>query len=319
MIQVQRVNLGDYLSQRLLDDYALAIKELQALVAGIFPAHRDVEQALVYVKNNTGGALGKGDVVGLGAPINDDPSSHERRFLHGELLMAGETPYDAEGHAGKFAVLDQPIGAGQIGVACVQGVVRVKVKIDDTGVADWADIDDGVTGNLLAAATGSAKILWYEGTEAGTVWAVCLIGLGKALTVEWGTADDSVSPITGLISTVDLIVTDTEGVAVDPAETITVYIRNDQSAVDITARAWDQNTLLSFVRSVEDSAGASGVLVGEPGYPAGYHSAIGNMPLYWECFTVLYVYDKGGKCVGWYYGDEHTWESPWGVADPEIL
>jgi len=79
--------------------------------------------------------------------------------------------------------------------------------------------------------------------------------------VEWGRpASDS---NTGSVSTIDLIVTNKEGEDFDPEQEITVYIRKDQSEVDITPREWDTDTLLSFVRFEKDSLDVSGVLVGE--------------------------------------------------------
>ena len=179
MIKPIRFNPQDYLTQPLIDSHALAIQELQAIIGGLMPDHRDVEQAMVYVKNNTGSDLTKGAVVALGDPIYSDPTGDEAMFLHGELAFTGETPSETGGHEGKFAVLDQAIGKGNVGVACIQGVVRVKV-IFATGTEKWADITDGSTATLTAAATGSAKILWREGSGAGTVWCACLIGCGGA-------------------------------------------------------------------------------------------------------------------------------------------
>ena len=175
MIKPIRFNPQDYLTQPLIDSHALAIQELQAIVGGNPHDHRDIEQAMVYVKNDTGSDLTKGAVVALGDPIYSDPTGDEAMFLHGELAFTGETPSETGGHEGKFAVLDQAIGNGNVGVACIQGVVRVKV-IFTTGTEEWADITDGSTATLTAAATGSARILWREGTGAGTVWCACLIG-----------------------------------------------------------------------------------------------------------------------------------------------
>ena len=127
MIKPIRFNPQDLLTQPLIDSHALAIQELQAIIGGLMPDHRDVEQAMVYVKNDTGSDLTKGEIVGLGDPIYDDPTGDEAMFLHGELAFTGETPSETGGHEGKFAVLDQAIGNGNVGVACIQGVVRVKV------------------------------------------------------------------------------------------------------------------------------------------------------------------------------------------------
>lgn len=69
----------------------------------------------------------------------------------------------------------------------VCGIARVQVQIDDADVADYADIDDGETGHLLAAESGSARILWRDGSGTGTVWCVVLLGVGGG-TLPDGTA-----------------------------------------------------------------------------------------------------------------------------------
>jgi len=89
-----------------------------------------------------------------------------------------------------------------------------------------------------------------------------LIGEGpSAPAVEWARPYSASN--TGSVTTIDLIMTDEEGTDLDPEEAIAVYIKNDQSAVNITTRGWDQDTVLSFVRSVENDAGVGGVLIGE--------------------------------------------------------
>lgn len=144
--------------------------------AGGTGAAQRPRQALVWCKNATGGDLAAGAVLGLDGPlVDDDPVDAEDAFLFNELILAGIEPADPT-HLGKFAVLVDPILDGQIGRAIVQGVVRVQVEITTTDEEKWCDVDDGETGNLLAADGGSARILWREGDGPGTVWCLCLLG-----------------------------------------------------------------------------------------------------------------------------------------------
>jgi hypothetical protein len=190
MQPVPRILSGTPITQELLDSLVRAIHELQGhAITGVnYPLMRaggtlsaldNVTQALAMVQNDTGGDLDTGAVVGLDGPLEDAPTTAPLAFQNSELTFSGIAPADPD-HVGKFAVLVDPIPTGAVGRACIQGVVRVQVQIDDADVADWADIDDGETGNLLAAASGSARILWRDGTGAGTAWCICLIGCGGA-------------------------------------------------------------------------------------------------------------------------------------------
>ncbi len=141
----------------------------------------------------------------------------------------------------------------------------------DTNVWDWEA--DGASPFTVQAANASEISKGTHGVAIGTEVIVTLMAdSGKdpyfvfthgGKGVEWGTL---LSPpaITGSLTTVKLTVTDPEGVPVVPAETIYAYIRNDQTAVNVTRRDWVAGTtLLSFVRSDMDSLGQSAVLVGE--------------------------------------------------------
>lgn len=212
------------------------------------------------------------------------------------------------------------------GVATGDADVRVFIRDDRSTVqlsargwkATVAAVGEtpAVIGTILSYMPLAETVTVTEGTVGGV-----LIGEGPGgPAVEWG--HPSSASNTGSVSTIALVTCDKNGTTL--AEDITVYLRNDQSAVDITARAWTQSTLLSFVRSVKNTAGVGGVLIGEsrPCESTIYYSAVDELPANWECFTVLYVFDGCGKCVGWYYADgcgRYLWETKWDVADPGIL
>jgi len=133
--------------------------------------------------------------------------------------------------------------------------------------------------------------------------------------VEWGRpASDS---NTDSVFTIDLIVTNKEGEDFDPEQEITVYIRNDQSEVDITPREWDTDTILSFVRSEKDSLDVSGVLVGEGQHePPNDQDTLYQQP--WSTCASLAMVDGNGHPIGWYHYQYPDWEwySPWGYDPP---
>ena len=197
MIKPIRFNPQDLLTQPLIDSHALAIQELQAIVGGNPHDHRDIEQTLVYIENYSDHDLEYAAVVGLENPVHKEPTEDPNTFMYSDIAFTTIVPSVASGHEGRFAVLQQAIPKSGRGLAIIQGIVRVKV-IFTTGTEKWADITDGSTATLTAAASGSAWILWREGSGTGTVWAVCLIGGGTrryafpvTLAVTSGTAGDT--------------------------------------------------------------------------------------------------------------------------------
>ena len=93
--------------------------------------------------------------------------------------MKGKTPSDPD-HLGSFVVLLEPIKSGKIGRAMIQGAVYVQVKIETSDVDEWADIDDGETGQLKATKDGSARIIYRRSGGTNGDWCVCLLGTGKS-------------------------------------------------------------------------------------------------------------------------------------------
>ncbi|MBR0197171.1 MAG: hypothetical protein IJQ34_03465 [Kiritimatiellae bacterium] len=76
-----------------------------------------------------------------------------------------------------YAVLLEPIAAGEIGRAMVLGVTPAKVIINSTDEDYVVPKADSSTGALESSATGTARILWRAG-GAGEQW--CVLQLGGA-------------------------------------------------------------------------------------------------------------------------------------------
>ena len=139
---------------------------------------------ILAIRNDSGSDRDRFEVLGLDEPVFP-PEDNTADMSRGPV-MSCVYPVDPD-HLGAFVVLLEPIASGAVGRAMVQGAVYVQVQIDDLDKADWADITDGECGHLTATAGGSARILWHEGSEPGTLWCVVLLGSGAGA----GSTDDS--------------------------------------------------------------------------------------------------------------------------------
>lgn len=86
---------------------------------------------------------------------------------------------------GAFAIAVEPIKAGKIGMAAVDGVVQVKLDIKDAGHR-FAIPKTGSTSELQTASSGEAVILWKENGTGTGKWGLVRIGSGKGSQVRIG-------------------------------------------------------------------------------------------------------------------------------------
>ena len=76
----------------------------------------------------------------------------------------------------KFVIATQPIKAGEVGMAAIDGVVQV--KLDVAAEADgFAAAKSGSVQQLKTASSGDALVLWKEG-GTGVKWGLVRIGVG---------------------------------------------------------------------------------------------------------------------------------------------
>lgn len=127
----------------------------------------------VKVRNDTGAALDRFSVVGLGAPLFSTDDGSSLQYFKNKPALAGEVPVDPT-HVNRFAVLLQSVSSEAIGDALLIGVVPAQVDVEDTE-HEWADIADGETEHLASTARGSAFILSTI-EQTGLQW--CLVELG---------------------------------------------------------------------------------------------------------------------------------------------
>ncbi len=132
---------------------------------------------LVPVRNESGGDRGRFDVLGITGPVLT-PTENLDAFKN-RVVLHGGVPQAS--NAGRFVVLAEPIAAGAIGRAFVDGVCPVRVEMDDESHG-FADVAAGETDTLRSAASGTAQLLWVQPQEArddpAIAWTIVRIGGG---------------------------------------------------------------------------------------------------------------------------------------------
>ena len=153
-----------------------------------------MQQRVVLVRNDSGAAVDRFGVLGLGSPIFL-PDGNEQAFKN-YAAFAGVTP-DVDDHWNRYVITQQPIAAGAIGRAMAAGVTAVKLDVlsDDIMIAMLVDGEK----TKLATGPGGAQVLW-RGEPAGgygnEAWAKVLIGappgvfFGRVAKPENRTMDD---------------------------------------------------------------------------------------------------------------------------------
>jgi hypothetical protein len=133
------------------------------------------QAGIVRVKNASGTARERFEILGVDRPIFT-PTDNLATFQN-EVLLVGVQPV-LEDHAGRFVVLLEPLGAGQIGRAVISGVCPVKLLVTEESDT-FAEIEDGNCHALKSAGSGSATILWKEPGTGADKWAVIRLGSVK--------------------------------------------------------------------------------------------------------------------------------------------
>jgi hypothetical protein len=178
------------------------------------------QASIVLVRNDSGSNQNRMAVLGVDAPIID-PSTNEEEFRN-RVALACVTPEKGT-HEGRFVVLAEPIANGKIGRAYAAGVCPVKIDVPDEE-HEWryAEIADGITGNLKVSMQGSATILWRAG-GTGVQWAVIRLGqpvpmhvFPVELTQVGGEQGDEENPASWTYDVLDVVTGETLASGVDP-------------------------------------------------------------------------------------------------------
>jgi hypothetical protein len=127
---------------------------------------------VVKVKNTTGSDAPRFGVLGITGVVFTE-SDNAREFQNRPTLI-GVAPAAAT-HRGRFAVLLDPIPAGKVGRAYVDGVCVAKLDLVDASHR-FAEIIDGDSAKLRSAAVGSARIIYQGATGTGQRLAIVRLG-----------------------------------------------------------------------------------------------------------------------------------------------
>lgn len=145
-------------------------------------------QTLVYVKNNSGSDVARFRALGIGG-VQIEPSDDLEEFQAG-IVLDGETPLSST-HIGRFAVAQEFIEAGAIGIAAISGLTVVEVDVPPTDHG-WPFVDIKDSTELLTASWhGAAEIVAGPWTHDSKRWAIARLGnyqapLYKAVVTETG-------------------------------------------------------------------------------------------------------------------------------------
>ena len=178
------------------------------------------QASIVLVRNDSGSNQNRMAVLGVEAPIID-PSANEEEFRN-RVALSCVAPEEGT-HEGRFVVLAEPIANGKIGRAYAAGVCPVKIDVPDEE-HEWryAEIADGITGNLKVSMQGSATILWRAG-GTGVQWAVIRLGqpvpmhvFPVELTQVGGEQGNEENPASWTYDVLDVVTGETLASGVDP-------------------------------------------------------------------------------------------------------
>lgn len=125
---------------------------------------------VVPVKNNTGADISRYHAAGVGAPLFS-PTDNAQTFLN-QLGFAGEDM--STSYFGKFAVFQETVKNGKIGLAMLQGITVAEITVGHAD-HDRVDVDTSGGSKLVSQFYGAGEIL-YKQSGTGTKWAVIRIG-----------------------------------------------------------------------------------------------------------------------------------------------
>jgi hypothetical protein len=120
---------------------------------------------VVQVVNRTSGALSVGDVIGLSAPSIQASDFGEFRAT---MLFAAVIPTDGRGdsggeatesYAGRFGIMLDGCGPGEIGPACIWGPTWARVSMQ-SATDRYCDVTHNSKSSLTSGSSGSAAILY---------------------------------------------------------------------------------------------------------------------------------------------------------------
>ena len=113
------------------------------------------QSSIILVKNLSGMPRQRYEVLGLDSPVI--PPSVNLAGFQDKLAMNASAPTAA--HAGKYAVLQEPLGVGAIGKGMISGVTQVRIGTvapEDLGCVLWQDSGWAIV--TLGSGNGGAQV-----------------------------------------------------------------------------------------------------------------------------------------------------------------
>ena len=169
------------------------------------PQNAHQSSGIVLVRNDSGAARARFDVLGTDAPIIG-PATNENEFLR-RVVLEGLVPWWPS-YFTRFAILQEPLPDRGIGRAIISGVTPARVIVNSPHDR-FADISPGNCNALSSARYGAAQILWKAGSS-GVQWALVRLGVPAPthafpvnLTQVGGSQGNATTPATWTYDVVD--------------------------------------------------------------------------------------------------------------------
>jgi hypothetical protein len=128
------------------------------------------QRTIIQVKNNSGAARMRFDVLGIDGPLFEFGSNTFKEFPR----LKGVTP-QAGAHEGKFVILLESGSESSILRAVASGVAVVQIDMKDGG-HKWADITDADCEGLTSCTGPSGAEILAVDSGTGAKWAVVRLG-----------------------------------------------------------------------------------------------------------------------------------------------
>lgn len=141
------------------EDFRNRSRGIAATTTGSTPAG-------ILVQNISDADVARFGVLALTEPIIS--SADNLGEFQDRVAMQARAP--EAGDAGRWAVLAEPIKAGECGIATVAGLCQVQVEVTDAS-HQYAEMAVGQTDHLVSASSGSARII-SKSAATGVVWCV---------------------------------------------------------------------------------------------------------------------------------------------------
>lgn len=130
----------------------------------------------VRVRNSSSTGIARWGVMEIATVLEIPTGSTGVSTFESWPGLVGVVPTSTAG--GSFVIAVEPINPGQIGMAAVDGVVQVKLDVQDAA-HKFATTKTGSVGQLKTDSSGESTILWKENGTGSGKWGLVRIGAGS--------------------------------------------------------------------------------------------------------------------------------------------